>query len=262
MLELRKLLVATAAMMSLWLCHASVAVSDDLAAIKADKRVRIGAVEAPPWYTRDQPGEHWQGLVPEVMTAVFSGTDIRIEYVETQWGTAVEGLRSGQFDLIGAYNATPERRRAIDFSVPMGQLRFSILTLRKPAPDYSTWDSLDLRNLRLGAVEGAGATVALQPLLSHLEWVKVPTSDAMFKLLDDGLADALVTSDIQIAQYLDQHGKGQMSVPAPIRGQPTNIGLRQAPDPTLRKWLDARLAALKADGTLDHIWSKYTASAN
>jgi polar amino acid transport system substrate-binding protein len=258
--QLRKLITSALAVTALGLSTYGFAASD-LATVQEKKLIRLGAVEAAPWYTKDLLSNEWKGLVPDVMDAIFAGSGIKISYVDTQWGTAVAGLQSDRFDLLGAYNSTPERRKAIDFSESMGELKFAVLSLKKPAPDYSTWDLVDTPAMHLAAVDGAGATAALQPLLTHLQWLMMPSSDAMFMQMESARADALVTSDIQIAQYLQRRHQGQMSIPTPVRSQSTNIGLRKSDDPKLREWLDSRLAQLKADGTLDRIWSKYTASA-
>lgn len=221
------------------------------------KVVRVGAVQAPPWYEKDLASGAWGGLVPEVMEAMFSGIGVKIEYVETQWGTAVAGLQSNRFDLLGAYNATPEREKAIDFTKPMGELKFAILTLKGPADAYATWDKIDTPSIRLAAVDGAGATRALQPLMPKTSWSIVQSSDNMYLELESGRADALVTSDVQIGQYLKARNRGTMIVPTPVRAQPTNIGLRKSEDRKLRDWLDGQLDALRANGTLDRIWAKY-----
>ena len=257
---LTKLLTTALTITALGLSTAGWAASD-LATVQEKKLIRVGAVEAAPWYTKDLLSNEWKGLVPDVMDAIFAGSGTTITYVDTQWGTAVAGLQSDRFDLLGAYNATPERRKAIDFSDSMGELKFAVLSLKQPAPDHTTWASIDTPATHLAAVDGAGATTALQPLLTQLQWIMVPSSDAMFMQLESARADALVTSDIQIAQYLQRRHQGQMSIPTPVRSQSTNIGLRQSEDPKLREWLNSRLAQLKTDGTLDRIWSKYTASA-
>jgi polar amino acid transport system substrate-binding protein len=232
----------------------------DLQKILDGKVVRLGAVQAPPWYQKDLLTNAWGGLVPDVMNEIFSKDGVKIEYVETQWGTAVAGLQSGRFDLLGAYNSTPERALSIDFTKPMGSLKFAVLTLKGGADAYATWDQVNQPTVKLAAVDGAGATRALMPAMTKTQWVALPNSDGMYLELESGRVDALVTSDVQISQYLKLRRRGAMTVPTPVREEPTNIGLRKSPDPKLREWLDARLDALKADGTLDRIWAKYVRS--
>lgn len=239
----------------------ALAQASDLAAIKDQQVVRVGAVEAAPWYTKDLLTNEWQGLVPDVMQAIFADTGIKVEYVETQWGTAVAGLQSNRFDLLGAFNATPERRQAIDFTEPMGELKFAILSLNAPPPEYASWEMIDTPKFHLAAVDGTGASTTLQPLLPNLQWTMMPTSDAMFMQLESGRVDAVVTSDVQISQYIQQRRRGHMTIPTPTHSQPTNIGLRQSADPQLRDWLDERLSELRENGSLEGIWSKYIAAA-
>lgn len=226
------------------------------------KVVRVGAVQAPPWYDKDLASGAWKGLVPDVMEAMFAKLGVKVEYVETQWGTAVAGLQSNRFDLLGAYNATPEREKAIDFSKPMGELKFAILTLKGPADAYATWEKIDTPSIRLAAVDGAGATRALQPLMPKTNWSIVQSSDNMYLELQSGRADALVTSDVQIGQYLKVRKTGTMVIPTPVRAQPTNIGLRKNEDRTLVNWLDSELERLRADGTLGKIWATYVPTSN
>ncbi len=232
-------------------------VPNDYQKIVDAKLVRVGAVQAPPWYEKNLASGDWGGLVPDVMDAIFSKIGVKIEYVETQWGTAVAGLQSDRFDLLGAYNATPEREKAIDFTKPMGELKFAILTLKGPAEAYATWEKIDTASIRLAAVDGAGATRALQPLMPKTNWSIVQSSDNMYLELQSGRADALVTSDVQIGQYLKARKSGIMVIPTPVRTQPTNIGLRKSDDKTLRDWLDGQLDTLRTDGTLEKIWAKY-----
>jgi polar amino acid transport system substrate-binding protein len=229
----------------------------DLQKIVDAKLVRIGAVQAPPWYEKDLATGAWGGLVPEVMETVFGKIGVKVEYVETQWGTAVAGLQSNRFDLLGAYNATPERALSIDFTRPMGSLKLSILTLKDTADKYATWDKVNDPAVKLATVDGSGATRTLQPLLAKTSWIVGQSSDTMFLELESGRADALVTSDVQISQYLKTRGRGVMIVPTPVRLQPTNIGLRKSADPQLREWLNVSLDFMATDGTLERIWAKY-----
>lgn len=229
----------------------------DLQKIVDAKLVRVGAVQAPPWYEKDLATGAWVGLVPEVMEAMFGKIGVKVEYVETQWGTAVAGLQSNRFDLLGAYNATPERALSIDFTRPMGSLKLSILTLKDTADKYATWDKINDPAVKLATVDGSGATRTLQPLLTKTSWIVGQLSDAMFLELESGRADALVTSDVQISQYLKTRGRGVMIVPTPVRLQPTNIGLRKSADPQLREWLNISLDFMATDGTLERIWAKY-----
>lgn len=238
----------------------STAQASDLSTALGSGTLRVGAVAAAPWYQRDLLNNQWKGLVPDVINALLKGTDVKVEYVETQWGTAVAGLQSDRFDLLGGFNNTPERAKAVDFTRPMGTHKIGVLTLEKDAAKYATWEGLERSGARLAAIDGSAAANLLQPKLPHVRWVIVPGTDALQLEIESGRADAMVTNDVHMALYIASRGRGTMVIPTPVQEQPTNMGLRKN-RPELRAWLDQRLAALQADGTLERIWAPYVVEA-
>ncbi len=225
--------------------------------ILPDHIIRVGAVNAPPWYQKDLISNQWTGLVPDIVKAIFKNTDIKIEYVDTQWGTAVAGLQSARFDILGGFNATPQREKAADFTRPMGAHQMGILTLEKNTDKFTHWSTIDASHARLAAIDGSAAVTLLQPQLPHAQWVIVPDSDNMQLQIESGRADAMVTNDIQMASYIHQRHQGTMIIPLPVKEQPTNIGLAKN-RPQLKAWLDQRLEALDKNGTLKTLWYPYT----
>ncbi|MCS5969565.1 transporter substrate-binding domain-containing protein [Klebsiella variicola subsp. variicola] len=104
----------------MFLAQSPAQAGEEINTILPDHVIRVGAVNAPPWYQKDLLTNQWTGLVPDVVQAIFKNTDIKIEYVDTQWGTAVAGLQSNRFDILGGFNNTPERAKAVDFTPPYG----------------------------------------------------------------------------------------------------------------------------------------------
>jgi len=230
--------------------------SDDLATILGSKVVRVGAVSAAPWYLKDLRSNQWTGLVPDLVQAVFQGSGVSIDYVDTQWGTAVAGLQSDRFDLLGGFNKTPERAKAVDFSRPIGSHRMGVLTLEQDTSRYQSWDSINQASIRLAAIDGSAAATLLQPRLDKTQWVIVPSSDAMQLEVESGRANAFLTNDIQMAQYVAKRGRGHIIYPLPVQSQATNFGLRKDRE-AFRAWLDKRLDELDKNGTLARIWAHY-----
>lgn len=231
--------------------------ADSIDTILPDHIIRVGAVNAPPWYQKDLITNQWKGLVPDIVNAIFKNTDIKVEYVDTQWGTAVAGLQSGRFDILGGFNATPEREKAADFTRPVGSHQMGILTLDKNTEQFRHWSTIDSSHARLAAIDGSAAVTLLQPELPHAQWVIVPDSDNMQLQIESGRADAMVTNDIQMASYIHQRHQGTMIIPLPVKEQPTNIGLAKN-RLQLKAWLDQRLAVLDNSGALKAIWYPYT----
>ncbi|MFW8363316.1 amino acid ABC transporter substrate-binding protein, partial [Klebsiella pneumoniae] len=79
---------------------------------------------------------------------------------------------------------------------------------------------------RLSAIDGSAAVTLLQPQLDKAQWIIVPDSDNMQLQMESGRADAIVTNDIQMAQYIQKRHQGTMIIPQPVKEQATNMGLR------------------------------------
>ncbi|MEH8793063.1 transporter substrate-binding domain-containing protein [Klebsiella quasipneumoniae subsp. similipneumoniae] len=236
----------------MFLAQSPAQAGEEINTILPDQVIRVGAVNAPPWYQKDLLTNQWTGLVPDVVQAIFKNTDIKIEYVDTQWGTAVAGLQSNRFDILGGFNNTPERAKAVDFTRPMGSHQMGVLTLEKETQKYQRWDTINTSQTRLSAIDGSAAVTLLQPQLDKAQWIIVPDSDNMQLQMESGRADAIVTNDIQMAQYIQKRHQGTMIIPQPIKEQATNMGLRKD-RPELQAWLNGRLEQLDKDGTLKKI---------
>jgi len=245
----------------IFLTQAPAKAAEEINTILPDHVIRVGAVNAPPWYQKDLLTNQWTGLVPDVVQAIFKNTDIKIEYVDTQWGTAVAGLQSNRFDILGGFNKTPERAKAADFTRPMGAHQMGVLTLEKDTKKYQNWATINNPQTKLAAIDGSAAVTLVQPQQDKAQWIIVPDSDNMQLQMESGRADAIVTNDIQMSQYIQKRHQGTMVIPEPVKEQATNIGLRQN-RPQLQAWLDGRLEQLDKDGTLKAIWQKYTHPAN
>lgn len=143
----------------------------------------------------------------------------------------------------------------------MGAHQMGVLTLEKDTKKYQNWSTINNPQTKLAAIDGSAAVTLLQPQLDKAQWIIVPDSDNMQLQMESGRADAIVTNDIQMSQYIQKRHQGIMVIPEPVKEQATNIGLRQN-RPQLQAWLDGRLEQLDKDGTLKAIWQKYTHPAN
>lgn len=151
----------------MFLAQSPAQAGEEINTILPDHVIRVGAVNAPPWYQKDLLTNQWTGLVPDVVQAIFKNTDIKIEYVDTQWGTAVAGLQSNRFDILGGFNNTPERAKAVDFTRPMGSHQMGVLTLEKRRRNISAGTPSTLRR------PGSARLMARQPSrCCSLNWTK------------------------------------------------------------------------------------------
>lgn len=264
MMKFRSLPPALLALL-LWVLFAGAPASaqvSDLQVIRDRGVVRVGAVHAPPYYIKDPATNAWTGLVPEIAELIFSSVGIKVDYVETQWGTAVAGLQADQFDLIGAYNATPERALAIAFTAPIGHLYLGVVAPEADEARWATWSVIDKADNRIAAVDGAGTTTAAEKVLHDVSWVRTQSNDAMLLELESGRADAILSNHPTLLGYVAARNRGTMYLPEPQLKQPTGFGLRKSNPSELRDWLNVAIAYFEASGDLEERWQKYLPTGN
>lgn len=235
---------------------ASAQEADSMERILSTKVVRVGAIEAFPFYKHDLATGKWVGIIPEMMEQMFGAIDVKVEYIPTDWGTASAGLQSNRFDLVGAYNATPSRALAIDFSDPIAESRIGILTLKEPPASYGEWSALNNPEFKVAAVDGASTTRAAQKVMPNASWTLVKASNAMIMELESGRVDAIVSNHPTLLLYKQSKGAGHMVIPEPVVASPVNIAMRKK-SPELREWLNVAIRYYEADGTFQAIWNKY-----
>lgn len=232
----------------------------DLQKIRDAGVVKVGAAHAPPWYNYDPSSKKWTGLLADIVLEIFKRGGIKVEFVETQWGTGVAGLQAGHFDIMGGYNATPERALAIDFTIPIGFLKNSILAL-KADPRLEAWASLNTPDIRLSVIDGSAVEKLMSPQLDKVTWIKTQSNDAMILEMESGRAHGFVSAAPAAYDYVAKRQKGVVYIPTPVKQQPVNIGLRKTPNPELKNWLDVTIAFITYDGTMSQIWEKHIPSA-
>ncbi|MGB6106028.1 MAG: transporter substrate-binding domain-containing protein [Pusillimonas sp.] len=224
--------------------------------ILSSKVVRVGAIEAFPYYKHDLTVGKWVGIIPDMLELMFGSIGVKVEYVPTDWGTASAGLQSNRFDLVGGYNATPQRALALDFSMPISQSRIGILTLKEPPAAYKDWSALNNPDFKVAAVDGASTTRAAQKVIPNASWTLVKASNAMVMELESGRVDAMISNHPTLLLYKQSKGSGHMVIPEPVVASPVNIAMRKN-SPELREWLNVAVQYYEADGSLKAIWDKY-----
>lgn len=199
----------------------------DLQTIIDTKTVRVGAPISDPYYIKEPGSDEWTGLVPDIARLIFGNIGVTVEFVPTEWGTAVAGLQSGRFDLMGAFDATPERGLVIDFSDPIGNLDTGVLTLKNDKNQYTDWEALNKPEVRIAAVDGISSVLATRAILPDATWILVPKYENAFLEIQSGRADVVLGSAISLAKFASERGAGEIIIPKPYIGVPTNFGLKK-----------------------------------
>jgi len=229
---------------------------NDMERITSSKVVRVGAIEAFPYYRKDLASGEWEGIIPDLTRLMFGSIGVKVEFVPTEWGTAAAGLQSDKFDLVGGFNATPQCALAVGFSKIVAESKIAVVGLTDKAKSLTSWDAINTPDVKIAAVDGASTTRAAQAFLPKATWTLVKSTDAMILEMESGRADVILSNEPTLALFLKAKKKGELVIPTPVRAQPINFGMRKN-SKELKEWVDIALEYYQISGDVTEIWNKY-----
>jgi lysine/arginine/ornithine transport system substrate-binding protein len=232
------------------------------AAFAADT-LRFGLeAQYPPFESKSATGE-LQGLDIDVGNAVCAAANMTCKWVETSFDGLIPALQGRKFDAINsAMNATDQRRQAIDFTTVVYRVPTQLIAKTGsgllPTPE-------SLKGKSVGVLQGS-----IQETYAKAHWANegvkvVPYQDqnqAYTDLVAGRLDGTLVLAPAGQTGFLSKpDGKGYSFVGAPVRddkilGSGIAYGVRKGDD-ALKAKLNAAIAKVKADGTIDKYAKKY-----
>ncbi|HEY9346248.1 MAG TPA: ABC transporter substrate-binding protein [Inquilinus sp.] len=199
-----------------------------------------------------------QGIMVDLIGAVGKEAGFEVQIEPMAFSTLIASLTSNKIDLIAAAMfISPKRQEVIDFSAPIYTYGEGLIVPKDDTKDYTTLD--DLKGLTVGAQVGTTFVDALQK--SGL-FAEVKAYDTIPDILRDVNAGRIAAgfADYPILAYNLKDGAipGVRLVESykPTSIGSVGIGLRKG-DQALRDKVDAALAKLKADGTIDGILAKW-----
>jgi len=229
----------------------------DLERIFTSKKVRIGATEGPPWYHQDLATGKWTGVAPEIAELIFSTIGVEIEYVPTEWSTAAAGLQSDKFDVMGAFNATPLRALAADFTIPFYEEPNGLLILGEETPQMKKWADLNVPEFSFSATQGTSIQQAVENLIPEAKGIWVVSYGNSVMDLESGRVNAIVGSQAAALDFIRARGKGHFIIPEPQVGVYVNFGVRKSREKDLRDWMNISLSFHEQSGAIEKIRRKY-----
>ena len=199
-----------------------------------------------------------QGMMVDLVTEVGKDAGFAVQVEPMQFSTLIAALTSNKIDLISAaMYITPARREVIDFSEPVYSYGEGLIVPKSDTKDYKTFE--DLKGETVGAQVG---TVYVEPLKKTGLFAEVKIYDTIPDLMRDVNTGRLKAAfaDYPILAYNVQQGNFPelrlvKSFKSTIVGS-IGIGARKSDAELLAK-VNASLAKLKANGTIDKILAKW-----
>jgi len=229
--------------------------------IKKAGVMKVGIAVDPPLTFRGTHGD-WQSMVPTLDRKLAQSLGVKIEFVPTTFTTIVAGQLANKYDFIGAsLNATPDRKKVLDFSVPFSYAGTSYLVPK----DSKLHTMKDLENATIAFVTGSSDDEATRRALPHAHDRAIPNAtviDLVAEVLSKR-SDALATANLLAPALMKKYG--WRAIPADTTKGIYPVGISWAVpkgNADLVKVLDAFLKKEWANGDIKRLQDQYFTPAN
>lgn len=172
-------------------------------------------------------------------------------------------MQAGQYDMaIAGFNPTPERKKAVDFSIPYYHQSFAILTLKGNVDKYSSIESLKGKNVAVQ--KGSTQEKILAGQLPESHAVSLGDLSEVVTEVVKGTSDAALVSGEIAKNYMKNYptlgiAKIDLKVPDAIAA---NVIVFPKNSSDLTAKVNKAIKEALADGSMDSFIAKNTELAN
>lgn len=214
-----------------------------------------------PWFVDNDPtnGEGYESAVAYEVAERLGFSEDQVTWVTVPFNTSyAPGPKRFDFD-INQISITPQRAEVVDFSAGYYQAAQAVIALEGTAGGDAT-SLADLADLRLGAQTGTTSLTAIRDVIQPAEDPAVfeDTNAAKQALLNDQV-DAIL-ADLPTAFYITAVEIPKASIIGqfqPDSGEQEEFGMLFEKGSPLVSCVDAALAAMTEDGTLEAIETEW-----
>ena len=235
------------------------ACATDALALKTPGQLTVGT-DSPayePWFTDDDPtnGEGYESAVAYAVAEQLGFSADQVEWVVVPFNSSyAPGPKDFDFD-INQISITPQREQVVDFSDGYYAAAQAVVALEgSPVADVTTID--ELADYNLGAQTGTTSLTAIRDVIQPANDPLVfEDTNAAKQALQNGQIDAIL-ADLPTAFYISAveiEGSTIVGQFQPETGEQEEFGMLFEKGSELVPCVDAALAALREDGTLDQL---------
>ena len=216
-----------------------------------------------PWFDSNKPanGKGFESAVAYAVAKQLGYPASKVKWVKASFNTVIQpGKKSFDFD-INEVSITPERAKAVDFSTGYYDVAQALITTTK-SKIAKAKTIADLTNAKLGAAIGTTSYTTITGVIRPKAKPAVfDSNDIATQALINGQIDGLVT-DLPTAFYIAAASlkNGLIVGQFTPKSGSEQFGLVLSKGSALTKSLSAAVDALRANGTLKKIASKWLAN--
>jgi polar amino acid transport system substrate-binding protein len=221
-------------------------------------KVKIGVlVGAPPYGSVDAQGTAI-GYDADVTALVGKYLGVPVEIVQLTPPARIPALEAGKVDfLIATLAPTPERARAVMFTIPYSAFQVGIYAKKSKA--IKAWD--DLKGMTVGVNRGSSIEIEFVKREKdlNLKILRFEDDSTTMQALFSGQVDAIAGPDAQSNAAISAKGDTETELKFVFGKQPNSMTVRKDAF-ELHQWLNNAIYFIKQNGELDAIARKWVGS--
>jgi polar amino acid transport system substrate-binding protein len=208
-----------------------------------------------PFELQNEKGEI-VGFSVDLLTAVAAKGGFEIKFVNTPWEGIFNSLQQGDRDLlISSITITDERKQTMDFSNPYFDA-YQLIAV-KATSKISKFD--DLKKLKVGVQTGTTGDEVVTKLQgkNSANVKRFESTPLALKELEAGGVDAVVADNGVVVNYVSNNDASKFKTVSDNAFAPEQYGIAvKKGNAELLEKINKGLAAIKADGSYDQIYTK------
>jgi len=222
--------------------------ASSLARIKASGKLRIAAVaEGAPYYQKSLTGGPWRGFYIDICAALAQDLGCELDITETTWGNSVLDLQANKIDVFFGLNPTPQRQKVIDFSVPVFNNAFALVT--KHGITAQSWQDFNNDKMRISVDAGSSHDAVVSRHLPNAQISRLKSQSDATAALQAGRVDAqCLILIIALTLVARNPNIGKLVIPTPIDFSTSNAGFRREADQSWQQYVNDWITARRASG--------------
>lgn len=208
-----------------------------------------------PFELQNEKGEI-VGFSVDLLTAVAAKGGFEIKFVNTPWEGIFNSLQQGDRDLlISSITITDERKQTMDFSDPYFDA-YQLIAV-KASSKIGKFD--DLKKLKVGVQTGTTGDEVVTKLQgkNSANVKRFESTPLALKELEAGGVDAVVADNGVVVNYVSNNDASKFKTVSDNAFAPEQYGIAvKKGNAELLDKINEGLAAIKADGSYDQIYTK------
>ena len=196
------------------------------------------------------------GFEVDLVNAVAEKLGVKVEYKSMNFDSIIAAVEAGtQIDLgMSGFTITPERAKTIDFTTSFYTDDLGIATLKDG--QFTSEDSLAAKGVKIAVQSGTTGESAMKENYPDAEVTPFTSSNDIFAALSAGKVDAACTNISVVNAMLVESYTDCAVIKKISSGEDYGLVVAKG-NPVLTEKINAALAELAKDGTVDKLLEKW-----